>query len=203
MKNRRLGEFRFCDYCVSWIAIALLLLFCISSIVLDLSFLFVIFPTVYAVVWLGVILVPHREQFVMSGDSVTVFSGKKKQTICLPSELTLVLSYADVCPPFAMRTAVGNQTHILKDKFAVSILQKMTVEVALEALHRNRIQKYTTSRIQTVFDDYRYIYSFVCNQSLFDELIANRKCLLIIPESLSEVISFDPNIVNVYIDEGY
>ena len=203
MKNRRFGKFRFRDYCISWIAIASLLLFSIASIILELPFLFVIFPTVYAVVWLGVLLVPHREQFVMSSDAITVFLGKKAQTICLPSELTLIVSYADVCPPFAMSMAVGIQTHILKDKFAISILQKMPIEVALEILHRNRVQKYTTSRIRTVFDDYHYIYSFVCTQSLFDELIANRKCLLIIPESLLGVISFDPSLVNVHIDTGH
>ena len=203
MKNRRLGKFRFHDYCISWTSIALLLLFSIASIVLELSFLFVIFPSVYAVIWLGVILVPHCEQFTISSDAITIFFGKKTQTIRLPSELTLVVSYADVCPPLTMRTAVGNQTHILKDKFAVSILQKMPVEVALETLHRNRVQKYTTSRIRTVFDDYRYIYSFVCNQSLFDALIANRKCLLIVPESLSKVISFESSIENVHIDLGH
>ena len=203
MKNRRFGKFRFRDYCISWIAIASLLLFSIASIVFELSFLFVIFPAVYAVVWLGVLLVPHREQFVMSSDSITVFAGKNKQIIGLPSELTLVVSYADVCPPLAMRMAVGNQTHILKDKFAISILQKMPIEAALEILHRNYVQKYTTSRIQTVFDDCNYIYSFVCTQALFDELIANRKCLLIIPESLLGAISFDPSLVNAHVDTGH
>lgn len=203
MKNRRFGKFRLRDYCISWISIVLLLLFSIASTVLELSFLFVIFPIVYAVIWLGIILLPHREQFAINSDSITVFLGKKTQTIRLPSELTLVVSYADICPPLAMRTAVGNQTHILKDKFAVSILQKMPVDVALESLHKNRVQKYTTSRIQTVFDDHRYIYSFVCNQSLLDELIANRECLLIIPESLFNVISFDPSIMNVHIDTGH
>lgn len=203
MKNRRLGKFRFYDYCISWISIALLLLFSFASIVLELPFLFVIFPSVYAVIWLGVILVPFCEQFSISSDSITRFLGKKTQTICLPSELILVVSYTDVCPPLTMRTAVGNQTHILKDKFSISILQKMPVEVALETLHRNRIQQYTTSRIKAVFDDYCYIYSFVCNESLFDALIANRECLLIVPESLSKVMSFETRIKNVHIDLGY
>ena len=157
----------------------------------------------YAAIWLGIIVVSNCEQFVISGDSITAFLGKKAKTFSLPSELTLVVSYADVCPPFAMRTAVGNQTHILKDKFAISILQKMPVEVALEILHRNRVHKYTTSSIRAVFDDCRYIYSFVCTQYLFDELIANRKCLLIIPESLLGGISFDPSLVNVHIDTGH
>lgn len=203
MKNRRLGKFRFRDYCVSWISILLLLLFSIANIVLESSFLLVVFPSVYAIIWLVAILAPQFEQFSMSYDSITVFLGRQTKTVQLPAELTLIVSYADVCPPFTIRTTVGNQTHILKDKFAVSILQKMPVEVALEALHRNHIKKYTTSRIMAVFDDYRYIYGFVCDQFLLDTLTADRKCLLIVPESLSNAISFESSIENVYIDLGY
>ena len=200
MKTRRLGKFRFGDYYTSLFSIVILLLFSTASIVLELSFLFVFFPSVYAIIWFGAILVSHCEQFSINSNSISVFWGRQTKTINLPVELTLIVSYADVCPPLTIRTAVGNQTHILKDKFAVTILQKMPVDVALETLHQNRIQKYTTSSIRTVFDEHRYIYSFVCNQFLFDALIANRKCLLIVPESLSKVISFESSIENVYID---
>jgi len=203
MRIRRLGTFRFGDYYTSWIAIVLLLLFSIASVVLELPFLFVIFPLMYVVIWLGAVLVPHCEQFTISSDVISVFWGKKKRTIHLPSELTLVISYIDVCPPLTVHTASGNQTHILKDKFAVSILKQMPVEDVLESLHRNYIHKYTTSSIRTVFDSYNYIYSFACNQSLLDALIANRKCLLILPESLAKLVSFDNSIVNVYIDQGH
>ena len=203
MKNKRFGDFRFCDYCVSWISIVVLLLFSIACLVLKLSFLFAIFPFVYAVIWLVSILIPHREQFAINNDTITTFVGKRRQTICIPSELTLIISYADICPPLAVRTAYGNETHILKDKFAVSILQKMPKEKALEILHQSRVQMYTTSVIRTAFDDYHYIYSFVCNQSLLDELIANRECLLIVPETLSKKISFGSCIDNVYIDQGH
>lgn len=202
MKYYRYGVFRPGDYCMSWVGMVVLPFFSIASIVLDLSFLLVIFPTVYAMAWLWVILAPHREQFVICNDSITALFGNKTHTIILPSELTLVVSYADICPPLTKRTAVGKETHILKDKYAISILQKTPVDVAIEALHRNHVQTYTTSIIQTVFDDYRYIYSFVWNQSPFDKLIANRKCQLIIPESLVGRIPVDPSIMNVHIDMG-
>jgi hypothetical protein len=138
----------------------------------------------------------------MCDNSITVLLGKKTRTIILPSELTLVVSYADICPPLAIRTAIGNQTHILKDKYAISILQKMPLDVAMEALHRNQIHNYTTSIVQSVFDGYLYIYSFVCNQSQIDRLIANQNYLLIIPESLQEKISVDQSIVDLHIDLG-
>ena len=200
MRSKRLGKFRFSDYYTSWGSIIICLLFSIASIILELSFLFVIFPLVYAIVWLGAILIPHCEQFSISSDSIFVFWGRQTKTIHLPAELTLIVSYADVCPPLAIRTAIKNQTHILKDKFAVSILQKMPVEVALDTLHQNRVRKYTTGNIRTVFDDHRYIYSFVCNQSLLDVLVAQKNCVLIVPESLSKVIAFDLSVENVYID---
>lgn len=203
MKYYRYGKYRPSDYFISWVGIAVLLLFSIGSIILKLSFLFIVFPLVYAVIWLWAILAPYREKFIMSDNSITVLLGKKTRTIILPSEITLVVSYADVCPPLTLRTAIGNQTHILKDKYAVSILQKMPLDVALETLHRNQIHNYTTSIVQRVFGDYRYIYSFVCNQSQIDRLIANRNCLLIIPESLQEKVSVDQSIVDIHIDSGH
>ena len=202
MKYYRYGKFMPGDYCLSWVGIAVLLLFSIGSIMLEISFLFAIFPLVYALVWLWVILSPHREKFIMCDNSITILLGKKTRTVILPTELTLVVSYADVCPPLTLRTAIGNQTHILKDRYAVSILQKIPLDAVMEALHRNQIYKYTTSIVQRVFDDYHYIYGFVCNQAQIDRLIANRKCLLIIPESLQEKISVDKSIVDVHIDFG-
>ena len=157
----------------------------------------------YAIIWLGVILVPYCEQFSINSDSISVFWGRKTKTIHLPAEFTLIVSYADICPPLTIRTAVGNQTHILKDRFAVSILQKMPVEFALETLHQSRIQKYTNSSIRTAFNDHRYIFSFVCDQFLFDALVNSKECLLIVPESLSKVIDFGSSVENVYIDLGH
>ena len=202
MEYYRYGKLKLSDYCISWVCIAVLLFFSIGSIILNLSFLFVAFPLIYAAVWLWAILAPHRERFIMDESSITVLLGKKTRTIALPSELTLVVSYADVCPPLAFRTATEKQTHILKDKYAVSILHKMPLDIATEALHRNQIHNYTTSTVQRAFDESLYIYGFVCNQSQIDRLIANRNCLLIIPESLQEKISVDRSVVDVHIDYG-
>lgn len=200
MKHNRYGKFRAGDYRGSWIGIAILLIFPIASILLDVSILFIIFPIAYAVVWLWAIFAPNQEQFVLGENSITAFFWKKTETILLPPELTLIVSCVDICPPLASRTAFGNETHILKNKYAISILQKMPLDVALEALHQNYVRKYTTSMIQRAFDEYLFLYSFVCDQSLFDQLIANRKCLVIIPASLSEEITVDPDAVDVYID---
>jgi hypothetical protein len=199
IKYSRYGKFRFSDYYLSWITIVFFGLFSILFIVFDLNPVFSIFSMGYAVFWLWRILYPQREKFMIQKDQITVFKGKRISTIELPLELMLVLSYADVCPPFAVRTSVGNPTHILKDKISVSILTKMPVDSVVNTLHQNYIQKYTMSRIQSVFDDFRYVYSFVCNQDMLNQLFVGRKCSLIIPKSLKELISFDSNIVDVYI----
>lgn len=203
MKYYRYGKFKPCDYCISWIGITMLLLFSIASIIFNLSFLFVVFPIVYAAIWLWRILAPHSEWFVLCDDSIIAFSGKNSRKIIIPSELTLIISYVDISPPLAKRTATGNQTHILKDQYAVSIFQKMPLDFVLESIHRGSIQKYTTSTIQTVFDDYQYIYSFVCTQSLLNQLITRRNCILIIPESLSAQVSASSNFAITHIDKGF
>ena len=200
MKNYRYGKFKVRDYSLSWAGIVALLFFTIESIILDLSILFVLFPIVYALVWVWVLLAPHREHFIINNNSILVYKGKKVYTIEIPSEVTIVMSYADICPPLTMRTAIGDPTHILKDRIAVSILKKMPLDIVLATLHRNHVRRYTTSTIQTVFDGHRFIYSFVCDQSLFDKLLANRKCQLIIPESLLDKLLIDSNNIDIHID---
>ena len=203
MRFRRLGNFKFGDYLISWISMVIMLLFSTVSIVLELPLWLVIIPLVYVIIWLAVILVPHCEQFSINSSTIYVFWGQAEKTIVLPNELTLILSYADVCPPLAVLTPFGKETHILKDKVFVSILQNMPANYILDALHRSRIQKHTASSIRRIFNDYYIIYSFVCDQFLFDALTDNRRCSVIVPESLSKVLSFDYIAENVYIDYGH
>lgn len=203
MKHYRYGEFRFSDYWLSWGGIIVLQFFSLTTFVLDLSPLLIVFPTIYTVVWLWTILAPHREYFYLHKDSISVFQYKQHKTIVLPSELTVIVSYVDICPPLSMRTAMGNQTHILKNKYAVSILQNVPLNTALDALHRNYVKKYTTSTIKAAFDDYHFVYSFVCNQDLLNQLICDRHCQLIVPESMLTHMSRDMFTKNLYIDNGY
>ena len=203
MKNYRYGKFRFADYYASWVAITILLIFSIASFFLKLHIFFIIFPIVYALLWILLILSPHREQFILCDNSITVFDGKKSNMINLPPEFLIVVSYADICPPFSVHSAIGNQTHILKGRYAVSILHKIPLGNALEALHKNHIKTYTTSRIKAVFDAYLYIYDFMCNQALLDELMSNSKNQLIIPESLLDMVVVDSNADNVHVDFGH
>lgn len=124
MKNRRYGKFRFGDYAASWGVIALWLLFSIAALVLALPRWMAVLPAVFAAVRLWAVLSPQRESFILNRGSVTVFRGGKSRTIDLPPDITIVASYADICPPLTVPTPVGNRTHILKDRYAVSILRE-------------------------------------------------------------------------------
>lgn len=204
MEYFRYGKFKFSDYYVSFLVIVALLVFAISSILLNLPFFYVVIPVFYALIRLSFIIMPHLERFSIHNKSIIVSKwGKKSYTIGLPEELTIVISYVDISPPLAGRNGIGNTTHTLNKRYAVSIMHKMSLETVLGELHKSYIKRHTTSTIKMIFDGYRYIYGFVCNQVLFDELIANRKCLIIIPESLLEKVSVDSGAVEMYIEKGY
>ncbi len=200
MKRYRYGTFRFGDYWETWVSVTIFLLAAIATVMLDLSFIFLLFSLVYALFWLWAILAPQFEKFAINGNSITVYRGKKKHSINLPSELVLVVSYADIAPPFAVRTVIDKQTHILKNKFAVTILKQMPQNTVLESLHRNYLEKYTMSTIQNNFNDHRYIYSFVCDQDLFNELVSNKNYQIIVPKTLLNQITIDLHQTNVHVD---
>ena len=199
MKNCRYGKFRFSDYWISWIGIMIMTLFSVLFMILDPSIISV-FPMAYAAVWLWSIVWPHREQFIFGNDSITVYKGKRKFDINLPPEVTIVVSRADIAPLFSVRTATREQTHILSNKYAISILKKMPIEEVLETLHRNHLRTYTTSTIQKSFDDYKFIYSFVCNQQILDQVMYSRSCSVVIPKTLLEELAVDSRLHYVYID---
>lgn len=200
MNNYRYGKFNFWDYGTSWLAIAGLIIFSIANLVLNLPIIFSVFTMLYALIWLWVILIQQCEKFYICKKGIVYVRGGKKYWVDLPSELTLILSYVDICPPLAVHTAVGNRTHILKGKVGISVLQKLSADSVLEKLHQNHIQQYTTSRIKTVIDEHFYIYSFVYNQIIFDALVENRRCSLIVPESLRSELPINTEMVDLLVD---
>ena len=72
MEHRRYGEFRFNDYCASWIGIAALLIFAVVSLALKLHFLLAVFPSLYAIIWIWTILAPNIEKFSISSEKIIV-----------------------------------------------------------------------------------------------------------------------------------
>lgn len=203
MKYRRYGKFRFCDYISAWLVIVFLFVLVVDGFLTDTQFYLLIWPLLFLMIMAWSIYKPNSECFLISGNTITIIQGRKKQKVSIPSEPTLVVSYADVCPPLAKRIGYGNQTYMLKGRYAISILQKIPLETALMRLHRNYTRKYTISTVEACFDEYLYVYSFVGNQEMFDKLISNRNCQIIIPETLLNQISIDLRHQKVHIDLGY
>lgn len=203
MKYRRYGKFRFSDYISAWLVIVFLLVLVVVGFLTDTQFYLLIWPLLLLMIMAQSIYKPNNERFMISGDTITIIQGRKEQKISIPSEPTLVVSYADVCPPLAKRISYGNQTYMLKGRYAISILQKIPLETALVRLHQSYTRKYATSTVEACFDECLYVYSFVGNQEILDKLLANRNCQIIISETLLNQISIDLHQINVHIDTGY
>ena len=199
MKRKRYGKINLRDYTLSFIAIGCFLSFSILSAVLKLSPLFIVFPLVCALVRALTIFLPHREQFVITQDSINLVIGKRIKIIHIPTAITIIVSYSDIRPPLSMRTAYNHQTHILKGKYSISILNEMPSDEVLQRLHKNYVGKYTQSMIQSIFEGHEYLYSFVCDQETLKTLVDARKCTIILPKSLKDVVKI-PLDENVIID---
>lgn len=203
MEYRRYGKFSFGDYKSALFAIPFMIFVGIGGLLTDFPIFLSIFPILFSIIMAWSIYQPHRERFSVCGDTIVIRQGQKEREVKIPSNPVLVVSYADLCPTIAKRFSSGNQTYLLKGKYAVSILQKMPLETALERLHPPHLRKYTSSKIEELFDEHYFIYSFVCNQALLDELLINRDCQLIIPKSLLEHVPIDYRRADIHIDTEY
>lgn len=200
MEYRRYGTFHFSDYIGSWIAIAVYLALAIGNYILsEISIFFIALLIIYAVIRLWSIISPNFERFSIDGSVITARKGKRVEKITIPAEITLVISHADISPPLSVRTPHGNKTHILKDKYAITILSETRIESILKRLHESSVKKYTTSLIELIFG-FQFVYSFVCDEELLVSMMQNRECFIIIPECFVDQIPIIKQASNVYID---
>ena len=203
MKHKRYGKFRFSDYISGWIAILITLGLTIAGILTDIKIYLLVCPILVLISMAWSIYKLNSESFSISGDEIIITRGKKEEKIFIPLNPTLIVSYADVCPPLAKRISYGLPTYMLKGRYAISILNNMPLETAMEKLHKNYVRKYANSTVEEVFNGQLFVYSFVGNQQILDELLNNRNCQIIIPQSLLNKIPIDTQQSNVYVDNGY
>lgn len=200
MEYRRYGTFHLSDYRGSWFAIAVYLALAIGNYILsEISIFYIAILIIYAVIRLWSIISPNCERFSIDGSVITARKGKRVEKITIPAEITLVISHADISPPLSVRTPHGNKTHILKDKYAISILSETRIESILKRLHESSVKKYTTSLIELIFG-FQFVYSFVCDEELLVSMMQNRECFIIIPECFVDQIPIIKQASNVYID---
>lgn len=217
MLNCRYGKFNPGDHMGLWVYIGFTLILsagCIYYIVLGISVLSavgcLIALNALTLVYLLIIILSYRERFSIENGVITVQKGRKTSKTVIPDEVTVIVSYAEICNGFLSGSPQRNKIHIMKDKYAVTLLQKTVPDFVFERLHgdlmRMRKYKYTTNIIKNwLFEPWRYIYSFVCDEELLNKVLAGRSCLLVIPESLREKVHLSDDIiadgkVEVYID---
>lgn len=200
---RRYGKFCFRDYISAWLAIAFLFVLVIVGLLTETQVYLLIWPLLLILIMAWSIYKPNSECYLISGDTIITMHGRKQQEVSIPSEATLIVSYADVCTSFAKHISYGNQTYILKGRYAISILQKMPLETVFKRLHKNYTYKYTNSTVEACFDEYLHVYSLVGNEEIWNKLVDNRNYQIIIPESLLNQISIDLHQINVHVDTGY
>ncbi len=202
MKYNRYGKFKFKYYIINWLVVIVLFVIVITNILYKAPFI-----TIFIFLLLGIgktvsVLLPYREKFYFDGKSITNVNGKKTNKIELPSQFVAVVSIADVCTPIAKKVSLGNRTYILKDKYAISILQENYVDNVLEQLHKKYVYRYTNCWIGYNLKD-EFIYSFVFDQELLEDFLSDKECDIIIPESLCEKVKIDKHNIKVYVDKGY
>ena len=171
----------------------------ISCIIFHQSLLLIILPFLCSLIRGLSIIAPRFESFKIEGDSIYAYTFYRSRQISIPDELVLVFSLADLCPPLAVPTAIGKETHILKDKIAVNVLGHLNVYSVLEVLHRHKMRTCTMSSVKYSFDEYQFIYSFVCDKPVLEELMNNRKCHVIVPRSLVDQVNRLTNITAIHV----
>lgn len=130
---------------------------------------------------------------------------KKKNVIekvILPSKLTIVISYADVCTDLAKRVGLLNQTYMLNGRWAISLLNEMPVGEVLEHLHGKYAWRYTNCWVEKLLKP-KFIYSFVCDQDMLEKVLFNENYTLILPETLLDKIDTRRLKGKIYIDKGF
>ena len=123
----------------------------------------------------------------------------------MPAQFIVIVSYADVCTDFAKRVSLLNNTDILRGQWAVSLLRESHIEGVLNRLHEKRDSLYTNCYIEEWFQSgvtHSFIYSFVCDQDLLEQVLNNKHYTLILPEALFDQIDTSRLNGTVYIDRG-
>ena len=197
---KRYGKFKISDYSASWMVLGLMIAFGVACLLLKLPGIYLIVPILYSATLIYSIWNPNREYFEIADGIINVKKGKREKQIKIPKEISLIISPVDVCPPLSIRTAVGNTTHMLDGKYAVSILMKMDMHEMLEKVHRGHIKQYTTSTIKNAFEEYKYFYSFVCEDLLLNELLRERKANILIPKSMINKVLLEKFDLEIFID---
>jgi hypothetical protein len=202
MKYRRYGKFRLKNHLSNCFVVMFFLLSGIIGITMGKA-------VISGAVFIGVsivnvicTLIPYREKFSVNPMSIMFCKGKVIKEIFFPIKMTVIISYADMTTDLAKRVTLVNNTYILKGDWSVSLLEDVAVDQVIEKLHGNGAWRYTNCWVEYLLKQ-NFIYNFVCNQSMLEEVLCDKNYTLIIPETLLHMIDTKKLKGDIYIDKGF
>lgn len=177
-----------------------LLLISLLFVLGTLSFLFSNFyyGIIFFAVGIGTLIYifwPYFERFLIENNRIIIRKFKKESQIDIPHTPTVVISEADV------HELLGHQSFYLHNKYAITILDNLSVDDTLGLLFSRFAShyRYTNSTIERQLTDH-FVYSFAIDKGNIKQILERINCSVIIPQSL--VVSNDLSDLrsNVYID---
>lgn len=202
MKYRRYGQIRLKDHVSNCCVDLLLAVIGIVGITIGNAEISGAFFIGISIVDVICTLIPYREKFSVNQTSLMVYKSRTIKEIILPVKMTVVLSYADMCTDLAKRVTLVNQTYMLKGEWSISLLEDVSVNKVIERLHGKGAWRYTNCWVEELLKSH-FIYSFVCNQSVLEEVLSDKNYTLIIPETLLHKIDIQKIKGEIYIDKGF
>ena len=96
---------------------------------------------------------------------------------------------------------------IIEDKFAITILRDVEEKEFFDSFFKwgpSFGEYYTAFELCARFaGDKKYIFDFFCTQQILDELLKDRKCTVIVPESLKDQVKINSPTAEVYIHKNW
>lgn len=146
------------------------------------------------------------EKFTIDKEKILTFGllCKQKRRIDITEQPIVLISHADYAGPMSVRTASSPCTFLFKNRYSINLLWGLTIEEIAKFLHKKPVVDiYTNSMIPYLIHEYYYLYSFMGDSELMDYLITNWDPLIIIPESIRDIVKINAFSTKVFIDKGY
>ena len=198
MKNYRYGKIPLFNYLkIMLFPFVISILIIVCCVVAESPFWYALPFLCISVFYVASILHRTREQFLITDEEIIVYNGRKERIIPLPQQMLIIVSYAEILPSWESYSVHIDKKFVLKNSFAITILQSITKDETIELLKKSLIKEHTTRTLENVFYGYRYVYSFVFDDFLLDKLIANKNAEILVSQSLFDKVKISRDGVNV------
>ena len=198
MKNYRFGKITLLNYLkMTLFPFVISILIIVCCVVAESPFWFALPFLCISVFHVASVLHRTREQFLITDEEIIVYNERKKRIIPLPKQMVVIVSYAEIISSLESNSIYIDKTFVLKNRFAITILQSITKDETIELLKKSLIKEHTTRTLENVFYGYRYVYSFVFDDFLLDKLIANKNAEILVSQSLFDKVKISRDGVNV------